>query len=62
MPDIEDDTSASTQRFQAFTQRQDDDLPAPWQMKAPGNKIWLLAGIVVGVAVIAAIMASLLIS
>ena len=56
-----DDQSASTQRFQAFTQRQDDELPAPWQMKASSNKVWLLVGIVIAVAVIAAVMASLLI-
>jgi hypothetical protein len=56
-----DDESASTQRFQAFAQRQDDELPAPWQMKASRNKVWLLVGIVVAVAVIAAVMASLLI-
>lgn len=57
----DDDQSANTQRFQAFAQSQDDNLPAAWQMKASTNKIWLLVGIVAAVAVIAAIMASLLI-
>jgi hypothetical protein len=56
-----DEQSASTQRFQAFAQRHDEELPPAWQMKAPSNKIWLLVGIVIAVAVIAAIMAALLI-
>jgi hypothetical protein len=61
MSDVDNDLSANTARFQAFAQRQDDDLPAPWHMRAPGSKIGLLAGIVVGVAVLAAIVAGLLI-
>jgi hypothetical protein len=62
MSQIEDDSSANTARFQAFAQRQDEDLPAPWHMGAPRSKVWLLVGIVVVVAVIAAIAASLLAS
>ena len=60
MSEIDNDLSADTAHFQAFAQRQ-DDLPAPWHMRAPGSKIGLLAGIVVGVAVLAAIFAVLLI-
>ena len=60
MSDVENDLSADTAKFRAFAQRQ-DDLPAPWHMRVPGSKIGLLAGIVVGVAVLAAIVAVLLI-
>lgn len=56
---IDDDQSANTQRFQAFAQRQEDETPSPWQMRASGSKVWLLIAIVVAVAIIAAIMASL---
>ena len=61
MSDVDDDLSADTARFQAFAQRQDADLPAPWHMRVPGSKIGLLAGIVIAVAVLAAIVAGLLI-
>jgi hypothetical protein len=44
---------AETARFQAFATRRDDDLPPPWQMKAPGSKIGILIAIVVGVAILA---------
>ncbi len=60
MPEVDDDLSANTGRFQAFVQRQDDDLPAPWRMRASRSKIGLLAVIVIAVAVLAAIVASLL--
>jgi hypothetical protein len=60
MPEVDDDRSADTARFRAFAQRQDDDMPAPWRMRAPGSKIGLLAAIVVVVAVLAAIVARLL--
>jgi hypothetical protein len=60
MADVDDDLSASTQRFQAFAQRQEEELPAPWQMRTSGSKIWILVGIVVAVAVVAGVMAALL--
>ena len=60
MSDVDDDLSADTAHFRAFAQRQ-DDLPAPWHMRVPGSRIGLLAGIVVAVAVLAAIVAVLLI-
>ena len=56
----DDDQSASTARFQAFAQGQNDELPAAWEMRASKSKVWLLVGIVVAVAVIAAIVASLI--
>jgi hypothetical protein len=57
MADVNDDFSADTGRFQAFVQRQDDEQPAAWQMRASGARIGLLAGIVVVVAVVAAVIA-----
>jgi hypothetical protein len=58
MSEVDDDLSANTARFQAFAQRQDEELPAPWRMRAPGSKIALLVGIVIAVAVLAAIVAA----
>lgn len=60
MPEVEDDLSANTARFQAFAQRQDEELPQPWQMRAPASKIGLLVAIVIVVAALAAIAAWLL--
>ena len=60
MPETNTDAGADTARFQAFKDRS-DDLPPAWQMKAPGSKIGLLAGIVVVVAVFAAIFGVLLV-
>jgi hypothetical protein len=59
MSDVDDDLSADTARFRAFAQRQ-DDLPAPWHMRAPGGKIGLLAAIVFVVALVVGLVASLL--
>jgi hypothetical protein len=59
MPETDDDLSASTARFRAFADRQ-DDLPAPWRMRVPLSKIGLLIAIVVVVAVLAAIVGSVL--
>lgn len=59
MPEVDDDLSADTGRFRAFAQRQ-DDLPEPWRMRAPGSAVGLLAAVVVAVAVLVAIAASLL--
>jgi flagellar biosynthesis/type III secretory pathway M-ring protein FliF/YscJ len=58
MPEVDDDTSASTARFRAFAERTDEELPAPWKMRAPKTKIALLAAIVVVVAVVVAILAN----
>ena len=60
MSDVDNDFSADTARFQAFAQRRDEDLPAPWHMRVPGSKIGILALIVVGVAVVAGILAAVL--
>jgi hypothetical protein len=47
---------AETARFQAFAARREDDLPPPWQMRAPGSKI----GILIAIVVVAALLALLL--
>jgi hypothetical protein len=60
MPETDSDFGAETARFQAFKDRT-DDLPAAWEMKAPRSRIGLLAGIVIGVAIVAAIIGVLLI-
>jgi hypothetical protein len=59
MPEVDKDVSADTARFRAFAERQ-DDMPAPWHMRAPGARIGLLAGIVILVAVLVGLLASLL--
>ena len=51
------DTSASTSQFRAFVGAQPADTEAPWEMKAPGRNVARLAGIVVLVAVVLAIVA-----
>jgi hypothetical protein len=60
MPETDSDFGAETARFQAFKDRT-DDLPPAWEMKAPGSRIGLLAGIVVAVAILAAIIGYVLI-
>jgi hypothetical protein len=60
MPETHSDVSADTARFQAFKDRS-DDLPPAWQMKAPGSRIGVLAGIVVVVAILAAVFGIILI-
>jgi hypothetical protein len=60
MPETDSDFGAETARFQAFKDR-NDDLPPAWEMKAPGSRIGMLAGIVVAVAILAAIIGYVLI-
>lgn len=60
MSEVDDDLSASTARFRAFAERKEDDLPAPWKMRVPASKFGLLAGIVVVVAFVVAILAYVL--
>lgn len=59
MPYADDDQSASTAQFQAFARRQADELPPAWEMRASKSRVWLLAGIVVAVAVVVAAIAIL---
>ena len=60
MPETDSDIGVETARFQAFKDRS-EELPPAWEMKAPGSRIGLLAGIVVGVAILAAILGYLLV-
>jgi hypothetical protein len=60
MPETDSDASADTARFQAFAAQQ-DDLPSAWQMRAPGNKIWILVGIVIVAAILAVLLGVVLI-
>ena len=53
----EEDRSADTARFQAFVQHRDDEPPPAWQMRAPASKIGLLAGIIIVVAIVVALIA-----
>ena len=57
MPEVDDDLSANAWKRAVFAQRQDEELPAPWQMRATGSKIGVLAGIEVAVAIVVAIAA-----
>lgn len=59
MSDVHDDPSADTARFQAFANRQDDDLPAPWHMRASRSQVGLLAVIVLAVAIVVGVLALL---
>jgi len=49
------DTSRSTAEFRAFASG--TEAEQPWNMRAPGRKIALLAGIVVAAAIVLAIVA-----
>ena len=55
------DASANTSQFQAFANRQAPDSEAPWEMKAPGRSVGRLAGIVVLVAIVLAVIALLVV-
>jgi len=60
MAETDRDASADTARFRAFATRRDDDLPAPWQMRAPGSKIGILVGVVVVAVIFAVVLGFLL--
>ena len=61
MPNPEHDPSASTAQFRAFAnERSGSDTP-PWSMRAPRNRVAILAAVVVAVAVVLFIIALLVI-
>lgn len=60
MPETRSDIGEETARFQAFKDR-NDDLPPAWQMKAPGSRIALLAGVTVVAAILALLIGLLLV-
>jgi hypothetical protein len=55
MPDNLTDPSLSTEQFRAFV-RTSGEPERSWAMKAPRNKVLILAGLVVGVAIIIALI------
>jgi hypothetical protein len=50
------DSSGSTAEFRAFASR-GGEVQSPWNMRAPGRKVALLAGIIVLVAIVLVIIA-----
>jgi hypothetical protein len=50
------DTSRSTAEFRAFASR-GAEAQSPWNMRAPGRKIALLAGIIIVVAIVLVVIA-----
>jgi hypothetical protein len=57
MSQTDEDPSASTARFRAFAQATDQEMPSPWQMRAPASRVLLFAAGVIAVAVVAVIVA-----
>jgi hypothetical protein len=56
----DEDPSASTARFRAFSERPEEDTKAPWSMGAPASRVIMLAiGVVVVAVLIGAIALSL---
>jgi hypothetical protein len=56
MPDNLTDPSRSTEAFRAFVQESPGAPESSFAMRAPRSKVLMLAGIVVGVAVVIAIV------
>jgi len=61
MPNPEHDPSASTAQFRAFANGRSGSDTTPWSMRAPRNRVAILAGAVVVVAVLLVIVALLVI-
>ena len=59
MPDNLTDPSHSTAQFRAFAQGPAGEPERSWAMKAPRAKVAILAAVVVGVAVLLAIISLL---
>jgi hypothetical protein len=52
------DTSRSTAEFRAFASQPGNEAEQqPWSMRAPGRKVALLAGIIVAIAIVLAVLA-----
>ena len=52
MSDFDEDPSASTAQFRAFADSAGTDNPAPWHMRVPPSRAFLLAAVVVVAAVV----------
>ncbi len=59
MPDNLTDPSRSTAQFRAFVQDAPGEPERSWAMKAPRTKVAILGGIVLGVALIIALISLL---
>ena len=57
MPNLEHDPSASTAQFRAFANERSGTDSPPWTMRAPRNRVVVLAAAVVGVALVLFIIA-----
>lgn len=57
----ETDRSGSTAEFRAFVAQVPPDATQPWSMRAPRNRVALLAATVAGVAIVLALIALLVI-
>ena len=51
------DTSRSTAEFRAFAGGSGSEAEQPWSMRAPVRKVALLAGIIVAIAIVLAVLA-----
>ena len=51
------DTSRSTAEFRAFAHQPGNEAEQPWSMRAPVRKVALLAGIIVAIAIVLAVIA-----
>lgn len=56
MPDNLTDPSRSTEQFRAFVQESTGEPERSWAMKAPRTKVAILAGIVLVVALVIALV------
>lgn len=56
MPDNLTDPSRSTAQFRAFVEQAPGEPERSWAMKAPTTKVAILAGVVLGVALIIALI------
>ena len=61
MPDVNDDLSASTQRFRAFAERDDRERSAPWEARASRSRMWILVTIVIVVVIVAGVLATVIV-
>jgi hypothetical protein len=59
MPNPEHEPSASTAQFRAFANERSGADSAPWTMRAPRNRVIVLAAAVVGVALVLFVIALL---
>jgi hypothetical protein len=62
MSERDPDNAGSTAEFRAFAAAGSAETQPPWSMRAPGRRVAVLAGAVIAVAVILAVVALLVIN